>query len=103
MRWRVRAVGWFAALDPHTRARVLDYLGAPAEPMPWPLIRAALASVGALAVIPMQDLLALGTAHRMNTPGTVAGNWSWRLRWEDVPDALAAHLRHLNTLYGRAP
>jgi 4-alpha-glucanotransferase len=70
--------------------------------MPWPLIRAALASVGALAVLPMQDLLGLGGAARMNTPGTTIGNWGWRLAPGQLAPALAARLRSLLDLYGRA-
>jgi 4-alpha-glucanotransferase len=44
----------------------------------WPLIRATEASVAELAVIPMQDLLELGSEGRMNTPAVGAGNWGWR-------------------------
>jgi 4-alpha-glucanotransferase len=39
----------------------------------------ALASEAELAVVPLQDLLELGTEARFNTPGTTVGNWSWRL------------------------
>ena len=94
-------LGWFQELDPVMQERVMDYLGQPAEPMPWPLIRAALASVCRLAVVPMQDLLALGAEHRLNTPGTTAGNWAWRLPWPSLTPELAQRLRHLNQLYGR--
>jgi 4-alpha-glucanotransferase len=94
-------VGWFESLDPAARDRVYEYLGRPSEPMPWPLIIAALASVCRLAIIPMQDLLALGAEHRTNTPGTIEGNWRWRLNREHVTPELTARLRHLNALYGR--
>ena len=70
--------------------------------MPWPLIEAAIASPAMLAVVPMQDLLALGTEARMNTPGSLEGNWAWRMR--ATPDALQqAWLRavELNRRYGR--
>ncbi len=94
-------LGWWVGLDEDRRRRVQDYLGHPAEAMPWPLIRAALASVCRLAVIPFQDALALGSEARMNTPGTTEGNWRWRFRWEQVPPELAGRLRYLNGLYGR--
>ncbi|MEJ2761407.1 MAG: 4-alpha-glucanotransferase [Gammaproteobacteria bacterium] len=94
-------LGWFGELDEARQDRVMEYLGRPAEPMPWPLIRAALASVCRLAVLPMQDLLGLGGEHRLNTPGTTAGNWAWRLPWPSLTPKLAQHLRHLNQLYGR--
>ena len=48
------------------------------EPMPWALIRLAMASTARLAVVPAQDLLSLGSETRMNTPGSDSGNWSWQ-------------------------
>ena len=80
---------------------MLDYLGLPGEAMPWPLIRAALASVATLAVVPVQDLLGLDGAARMNTPGTAAGNWTWRLAPGQLDPALAARLRAALEIYGR--
>jgi len=94
-------VGWFAALPEGERAHVEDFLGRPTEPMPWPLIRCALASPARLAILPMQDLLALDGRHRMNLPGTHQGNWLWRFEWEQVPPVVAGQVRHLVSLYGR--
>jgi len=94
---------WFEELDKGGKQNVLDYLGHPSEPMPWPMIRSALASVADAAVIPMQDLLGLGAGHRMNTPGTTKGNWQWRFDWQQVPDKLADRLKHLLHIYGRVP
>jgi 4-alpha-glucanotransferase len=96
-------LGWFDALDNQTRQRVVDYLGKPGEPMPWPLIRSALASVAQLAVIPMQDLLSLGADHRMNIPGTAEGNWSWRFDWQQVHPDLSVRLRSILGSYDRLP
>jgi 4-alpha-glucanotransferase len=92
---------WFEGLDAQAQLRVVDYLGFQHEPMPWPMIRAALASVAQLAVIPMQDLLGLGVGHRMNTPGTTQGNWKWRFEWSELSPPLVSRLRHLVALYGR--
>lgn len=96
-------LGWHAQLDAHAQAQLREYLGHPQEPMPWPLIRCALASVAQLAIIPWQDLLALGSEARMNVPGTVEGNWRWQFDWQQVPADLDARLRGLLTLYGRRP
>ncbi|MDA8390257.1 MAG: 4-alpha-glucanotransferase [Gammaproteobacteria bacterium] len=93
-------VGWFAGLAPGLQQRVHEYLGGH-ESMPWALVRAAMASVADLAVIPMQDLLALDSAHRMNTPGSARGNWAYRLSWADIPDDLAGRLRHMMRIYDR--
>jgi 4-alpha-glucanotransferase len=43
--------------------------------MPYLLIGTAFSSVANLAIVPMQDILGLGSEHRMNTPGTIEGNW----------------------------
>jgi 4-alpha-glucanotransferase len=95
-------LGWFVGAPPATRERALDYLGLPGEAMPVPLIRAALASVAQLAVLPVQDVLGLDGAARMNTPGTVQGNWSWRLAPGQLTVDIAQRLRALVDLYGRS-
>lgn len=71
--------------------------------MPWPLIRMNLASVAGIAITPMQDILSLGESARMNTPGTIVGNWQWRFDWDDVDEKLASKFAHLVRLYGRSP
>lgn len=96
-------VGWFESLPEPVRARVLARLGEPETAMPWALIRAALQSPARLAVIPMQDALALGSSHRMNTPGTAEGNWHWRFSWSAVPPVRAKELRQMNEEAGRVP
>jgi len=94
-------LGWYEALAPETREFMLEYLGWPSEEMPWVLIRAAYRSIARLAVVPMQDLLSLGSEHRMNRPGTTEGNWRWRFTWEMVPDDLAPFLKRMVDSYGR--
>lgn len=95
-------LSWYQQLDDASRHYISSYLGsAGAEPMPWPLIRMAFASVSCLAVIPMQDVLALGQGQRMNTPGTSEGNWAWRFSWDQVADDLAGRLVSLCQLYDR--
>lgn len=94
-------LAWFQGLAAEQQLRVVEYLGYPHEPMPWPLTRAALASVSQLAIIPMQDILALGQGQRMNTPGVSGGNWSWRFGWEQIAPGLAERLRRMMRMYGR--
>ncbi|MFL6713035.1 MAG: 4-alpha-glucanotransferase [Sulfurifustis sp.] len=93
-------LGWFEGLRPDQQNRVREYLGS-GEPMPWLLIRVALMSVGRVAIVPLQDYLGLGRAHRMNMPGTSRGNWSWRFDWSMIPSDLAGRVRHLVEMYGR--
>jgi 4-alpha-glucanotransferase len=82
-------IGWFASLGKREReATGLD----PREPH-WGLIELAVASPASLAVIPAQDVLGLGSEARMNRPGEIEGNWSWRLKRGQLTDAHAARLR----------
>ncbi|PVV05734.1 MAG: 4-alpha-glucanotransferase [gamma proteobacterium symbiont of Ctena orbiculata] len=94
-------LGWYKGLDDGTREFVDDYLGKPREAMPWPMIRAALASRANLAILPFQDVLGLDSAHRMNTPGTTEGNWNWRFEWEQIKHGTDKRLLRTIKMYGR--
>ena len=96
------SVGWFASLNTDTRRQVEFFLRTDSGSMPEALIRAALGSVGQLAVMPLQDLLGLGSEARFNTPGTTRGNWSWRLPEQALSDELAQRYARLNRIYARA-
>ncbi|MBV6512093.1 MAG: 4-alpha-glucanotransferase [Ignavibacteriaceae bacterium] len=78
----------------------LDYYG---DDICVKLIRLAYASVADTVVIPMQDILNLGTGARMNFPGRPAGNWGWRFQWEQIDHRLADYYRYLSHLYERIP
>ena len=95
------SLGWYQAIDDATKHHVDSYLGYSTEPMPWPLIRSALASVSQLSVIPMQDVLSLDGNHRMNVPGTTEGNWQWEFSWNQVGDDLADKLNTMLQMYSR--
>jgi 4-alpha-glucanotransferase len=94
--------GWYAHLDAGAQQFVADYLGCVRAEVVPTLVRTVLASVALLAVVPMQDLLGLGTEARMNLPGTTENNWRWRFAWGDVPAGLAARCERWNRVYGRA-
>ena len=85
------------------RQHALEYLAADGTEMNWTLIRAALASVADTAIIPMQDLLGLGSEARMNLPGRQSGNWSFRFSWDQLEPRILERLRTLVELYGRGP
>jgi 4-alpha-glucanotransferase len=93
--------GWFASLGDKERRHLCRYLKIAEDEMPWALVRTALASVAHTAVIPLQDILALGSEARMNVPGVAAGNWSWRYQDGALDDRLAGTLRELTDMYGR--
>jgi 4-alpha-glucanotransferase len=100
-------MGWWTGEAEHStrsaeeiaaeREHARRYLGVAGPDVHWAFIRGALASVAATAVIPAQDLLGLGSEARMNQPGTVRGNWRWRLR----PGQLTPELARELALFGR--
>lgn len=94
-------MGWYQSLDEGRRQQVMEYLGHPNDPMPWALIESAYASVAQMAIIPMQDVLELGSEQRMNIPGVAEGNWRWRFQWGDLPKDRAARLAALCERYAR--
>jgi 4-alpha-glucanotransferase len=96
-------LSWYEGLTPEQQAHVYKYLGNPETRMPVALVQSALASVARLAVIPMQDILELGKGHRMNTPGTAEGNWSWRFTWDQLTQEKVSELEQMIRLYGRHP
>jgi 4-alpha-glucanotransferase len=65
------------------------------------MIRAIMMSVANVAMVPVQDLLGLGSAFRMNLPGTAEGNWSFRLQPGALTPAIADRMRDLADTYGR--
>lgn len=80
----VTARGWLESLAPESAARVDEYFRLGGSRSAWPVIRAALATVSRLAVIPMQDLLDQPAAATLNRPGTMDGNWQWRFTAVDL-------------------
>ncbi len=95
-------LGWWLSATPHVRDHVRRYFGIDGHDLVWDLVRACLASVAHTAVVPMQDVLALGAEGRMNRPATAGGNWGWRLLAHQLRDDHATRLRGLIELYGRA-
>jgi 4-alpha-glucanotransferase len=105
------SVGWFHASPPQdengrswhdgVRARVRRYLDGDIESIHWKLIKLAISSVAMTAIVPVQDLLGLGSEARMNTPGTTEDNWSFRLLDNELTADIASRLRSLCETYER--
>ena len=96
--------GWLSEeADEATRQRLFRYLGRGLsdDDLIWEMIRLALASVAEMAVIPLQDVLGLGSEARMNRPSHRDGNWGWRLQPGQLGDGLARRLREMVATYGR--
>lgn len=98
------ARGWLEHLSGETAAQVNDYFQLGGSHSAWPVIRAALATVSRLAVVPVQDLLDLPAACTLNRPGTSEGNWQWRFTDEQLSQLSReklSMLRHWIQLYDR--
>jgi 4-alpha-glucanotransferase len=95
--------GWWATAGDTIRHHVQHYLGRDGHDISWDFIRLAWASVAETAIVPLQDILDLGSDARMNTPGQAGGNWGWRYTPDVLTDALIGRLRLLTELYGRLP
>jgi 4-alpha-glucanotransferase len=95
-------LGWVQTTSPECRASVLRYLDRTnSDDLHWQLIRLAMSSVAALAVIPLQDVLGLSSEGRMNLPGHPKDNWRWRYLPDALRPELGERLAELTTLYGR--
>lgn len=93
---------WREEADPDDLAYAKRYLGLnDEEGFNYGVIRGGMGSVAKLFVAQMQDYLELGRWHRMNTPGTSAGNWEWRLLEGEADTALARRIHDMTKLYGR--
>ena len=97
-------VGWFDQASEYERDRTLRYVGGlSGDGIHWSMMRLALSSIANQAIVPLQDVLGLGSFARMNSPGKADGNWAWRYRAEMLTGELRERLRELIRLYGRTP
>jgi 4-alpha-glucanotransferase len=93
--------GWFAAISEDERHHVRRYLDRDGSHIAWDLVRLAWGSVADYAVVPLQDVLELGTEARMNLPGRPSGNWGWRYTEQMPVTAALDRLGDMTELYGR--
>ena len=93
--------GWFASLSRKERACVARYLGCTDETFLTRFLRLAFMAPSRLCITPMQDLLALPSACRLNTPGRESGNWRWRMLPEQMTGQSFTLAREFTEIYGR--
>jgi 4-alpha-glucanotransferase len=94
---------WQTGATDHERQQVEAYLGSCEDGMNWAMIRAAASSVANLAIVPLQDVLGLGSDGRMNVPSREEGNWRWRFGPEALRPELAKKLATLVEVCDRLP
>jgi len=94
---------WRSGVADHERRNVEAYLGRCDDGIQWAFIRAAQSSVADLCLIPLQDVLGLGSDARMNTPSLHGGNWKWRFAPGQFTADFASRLAHLAEVTDRLP
>ncbi len=96
--------GWWNHAPARERAFAGSYLACAEHDVHWAMLRALCNSVASMAVFPLQDVLGLDSAHRMNIPGTLGGNnWVWRFTWDMVDAEHTRVLGLVSAASGRAP
>jgi len=93
-------VNWLKTVKGEERDHLKRYFG-PSTIDHWKMIRTVLSSVAQMTIIPLQDVLGLDASARTNTPGTIVGNWKWKLASLDALKEQSGKLKELTTLYGR--
>lgn len=98
-------LGWFKSgskprRQPHIK-HCLKYLKSNGKEINWDMIDAAFSSVAEIAIVPMQDVIGLDNSARMNTPGTMDNNWTWRMTKEQFENADWERLREASEFFGR--
>lgn len=83
------------------RKMILDYLRTDGHEIHWDLINLGSRSNANTFVVPLQDLLGLGSAARMNTPGVAGGNWQWRFAWNQLTDDIRDRFAYVARSTGR--
>src|SRR5438067_4184816 len=105
-------IGWFNSVagEGSTRSATqitaerefcMKYLSTEGREIQWDFIRAVISSVADTAIVPLQDLLGLGTEARMNLPNSMVNNWSWRFVLDALTENHSERLRGLGEAHGR--
>ncbi len=95
-------MGWMKTAPKDSVKYAKEYLNLTKEEgYNWGMMRAAWSSVADMAIVPMQDILGLGSEARINTPSTLGDNWKWRATPDQINARTANKLRHYMQMYGR--
>jgi 4-alpha-glucanotransferase len=96
-------MGWFTNSSQNDQDHICNFVGNDDRTnLHWHLIRLALMSLANQAIVPLQDLLGLGSDARMNFPGTATGNWDWRYEAAELTEPIAQQMASITEISGRA-
>jgi len=76
------SISWWENLDQYKRIEIDQTYGSSQIP-PWNIIEIGMKTKANLFIAPIQDILSLNNASRLNTPGTIENNWKWKIRQLD--------------------
>ena len=94
--------GWYEKKSEAEKHMIREYLSSPDEEIVWALIKSIMMSNADTAIIPMQDILELGSEARMNTPATCNDrNWTWRMKKDAFNDYRIRRFAFLSRISGR--
>ena len=96
-------LGWWEGVSEYERHAIRTYIGPCADGIHWGLIRLAQGSVASLSVVPLQDVLGLGSEARLNTPSVPTGSFRWRYQPASLTGELAQRLASLAEVTDRLP
>jgi 4-alpha-glucanotransferase len=97
------SVGWYERATEQERDRFRRTTASDGSFCHYHMMRLACSSVADLTVVPMQDVLGLGSWARMNVPGLASSDWAWKLRPGEASERAAAMMRDLAETFGRLP
>jgi 4-alpha-glucanotransferase len=95
------ARGWFENAPAEEQALAREYLGCETSEFAQSLVRVAYTSVAETAIVPVPDILNLGSEARMNRPGAKSDNWNWRMSPGALTAEDAERMRRLAEITGR--
>jgi len=94
-------IGWIKTASPETRKKVKEYLGSDLKDINWKFIRLAYSSVADVVIIPLQDILGVGSEARFNNPADHRNSWKWRFKWNDLKIYMVSRLKKFVEIYER--
>jgi len=94
-------LGWYTSASEADKDYLRRYMNISGENVAWDMIRLAFSTTGVYAIVPVQDLMSLGTKDRMNRPGTTDGCWQFRYTKDMLKGEYASHLVYLSKLFHR--
>ncbi|GAB1235664.1 4-alpha-glucanotransferase [Ferrigenium sp. UT5] len=97
------SLGWWNSASAHEKDFARRYLSCDGSQINWDMIKVLSASVANTVIYPLQDVIGLDGAHRMNFPGKACNNWEWRFAWDMLDEQKTLALAALTAETKRNP